>query len=79
MALNDSGAEMAKFLVYALYSASQFVGEFEAETEIEAEDMACKLDNHPRGLCHQCSGDIDCEFTGEYTVDRLGGADAARG
>lgn len=51
---------MPKYRVYAIMSASKFIGEIEAKDEEEAEELAWEHDNadNPR-LCHRCAKELD--------------------
>lgn len=49
---------MPKFRVYAIYTASKFLGEIEAETKGAAEELAWKMDYYV-GLCHQCANEVE--------------------
>jgi hypothetical protein len=50
-----------KYNVYGIMTASIFIGEYEAESQEEAEDMANRDSNANwmPSLCHQCSNEID--------------------
>jgi len=50
---------MAKFRAYAIYTASKYMGEFEAEDADSAEDMAWASDQGHVILCHQCAGEVE--------------------
>lgn len=51
---------MKKFNIWASTSASMALGEFEAETEEEAIDMAVAMfGEKSASLCHRCARDID--------------------
>lgn len=57
------------YRIYALMTASKFLGEFEAESEAEAREMAEDQADFHVSICHQCSRqieigdvhDVDCE------------------
>lgn len=64
---------MKKWLIYATYSASKFIGEYEAETEEEARAKA-EEDAPPNVcLCHHCSGEIDIGDVIDLIVDETQG------
>jgi len=49
---------MPKFRVYAIYTASKFLGEVEAESAAEAENQGWEMDTYI-SVCHQCANDFD--------------------
>ncbi|MEJ6529603.1 hypothetical protein [Exiguobacterium sp. USCH10] len=55
---------MPKYMIHATVVASKYIGEYEAETEERAIEMAWK-DAHV-SICHQCSGEVD-----EPQIDEL--------
>jgi hypothetical protein len=46
---------MPKYIAYAVYTASQYLGEIEADTKEEAEEKAYEHEELGVILCHQCS------------------------
>jgi hypothetical protein len=50
---------MKKYRVYATFTASKYLGEFEAETKEQAEEMASESDANYASLCHQCSNEVE--------------------
>jgi hypothetical protein len=50
---------MPRYRVSGTVIASKYLGEFEADTEEEAIEMALSSENAYVSLCHQCSG--ECE------------------
>ena len=50
---------MKTYRVYGLWTASKFIGEFEANSEEEAIAMAEDSDESYASLCHQCSKNLD--------------------
>lgn len=63
---------MAKYYVYGAVSASKFIGEFEANSAEEAEQMAWDSGEVYASVCHQCSDDVsDPEIT-EIYVEEVG-------
>lgn len=51
---------MPKYRVYAACTATVYLGEFEAETKEQAEEMAEATDNFSTpNVCHQCSREFD--------------------
>ena len=54
---------MPKYTVYGIFTATKCFGEFEAENEEAAIEMAsCSEENHA-SLCHQCSREIELDGT----------------
>ncbi|MCP4184104.1 MAG: hypothetical protein GY761_12440 [Hyphomicrobiales bacterium] len=49
---------MPKYAVYAIYTASKKIGEYEADDEDQALEMS-EADEEGVMLCHQCAGEID--------------------
>jgi Fe2+ or Zn2+ uptake regulation protein len=49
---------MTKYRVYGLFTGSKMLGEFEAEDESEAIDMAAESAANHVSLCHHCSRKI---------------------
>lgn len=52
---------MPKYSVYGIVTASKYLGEFEAESEDEAKEMASESDNNHICLCHQCSSELEVD------------------
>ena len=52
---------MKKYSVIGIISASIYIGEYEAESEEAAEEMAEKDENAnwSPSICHQCSGEVE--------------------
>lgn len=50
---------MPKFSVYAVIDATKYVGEFEADSKEEVEELAWDNVNHNISLCHHCSEKMD--------------------
>lgn len=50
---------MPKYRVYALYTASKFLGEFEANSKEEAVNKGEEKGDTWVSLCHQCSDEIE--------------------
>jgi len=50
---------MPKFNVYAIYTASKSLGEFEADTKEAAIAMAEESGDVFASICHQCSREIE--------------------
>lgn len=50
---------MPKFRCYAAVTGSKYLGEFEAATKEEAEEMAAESDEAYASLCHQCARQIE--------------------
>ena len=62
---------MTKYKVYAIYTASKFIGEIEAENEDDARDKAADTGDDNVSLCHQCAGELDLGDCYEYQVDAV--------
>lgn len=45
--------------VYGVVTGSKYLGEYQAETKEEAEDMALRDNGGGVSLCHRCSTHID--------------------
>ena len=66
---------MAKYAVWGIMTASIKIGEYEAENEQEARDMADNdkdADWYPT-LCHQCAKGIDLSDIYETQADIING------
>jgi hypothetical protein len=50
---------MPKYRVYGKVVGTKYIGEFEAATKEEAEQMAWENDEAYVSVCHQCSRDIE--------------------
>lgn len=61
-----SKKKLKTFRVFASVMGSKYLGEFQAATKEEAEDMALKSDAASISLCHQCSH--ECE---DAAVDKV--------
>jgi len=48
-----------KYRVYATITGSKYIGEFEANSKEEAEEMAWKSNDYCVSLCHQCSREME--------------------
>jgi hypothetical protein len=59
---------MKKWRVYATVVGSKCLGEYEAETAAEAEEMALDKEGYV-SLCHQCSREIDDPQIDEIEVE----------
>lgn len=55
---------MPKYMIHATVVASKHIGEYEAETEEQAIEMA--WEDAYVSICHQCSGEVD-----EPKIDEL--------
>ncbi len=62
---------MPKYRVYGKITASKYLGEYEADSADEAEEMA--IDEHGSiTLCHQCSGECADPEIHECDVEEIG-------
>jgi len=64
---------MKKYRVYGLVSGSVDLGDYEAESEEKAIEMAndnSEVNWYP-GLCHHCAGEIDLGDIHDVEVDEL--------
>jgi hypothetical protein len=52
---------MKRYVVYGVFTATKIIGEFEANSTEEAEDMAADSENNFAILCHQCANDIEMD------------------
>lgn len=67
------GEGMPKYRVYGIFTASKFIGEFEADTPEAAENLAAESGNNYASLCHQCVDQIelnDCSAS-EFQVEEV--------
>lgn len=64
---------MPKYRVYAKVSGSKYLGEFEAATPEEAEQLALESDEAAICLCHQCAGECESAEVEEVTVEEVKG------
>lgn len=60
---------MAKWLVYGKVSATKYLGEYEAETAEEAEEMAMEAKGYV-SVCHQCDSEVSDPEIHECIVER---------
>ena len=52
---------MPKYMLYAVYTGTQPLGEGEAASKGEAEKMGWEHEDLGVSLCHQCSGEMDLD------------------
>ncbi len=50
---------MPKYRVYAVIDATKYVGEFEAENEENAEDLAWDNGDFHVSICHHCASEVE--------------------
>ncbi len=62
---------MPKFALYAMFTASKSLGEFEAETEEKAIAMAEESGETYLSICHQCAKEIDLGDCYEIQAEKL--------
>lgn len=61
---------MKKYRVYGIVTGSKYLGEYEANSKEEAEDMALRKDGHV-GLCHQCTSECEDAEIHEVQVEEV--------
>lgn len=61
---------MPKYRVYGKVVGSKYLGEFEAPTKEDAEEMAMGENGHV-GLCHQCSDECEDPEIVECSVEEV--------
>lgn len=69
---------MKTWSVTGVVTGSKWLGEFVAETEAEAIQMALESDAAQVGLCHQCSGECEDPEVGEAVASEVKGAREGR-
>lgn len=52
---------MPKFSVYGTFTATKYLGDFEADTQEQAIELALDSDTNHASLCHQCAREIDMD------------------
>ena len=64
---------MPKYRVYGVLTGSVYIGEYEAENESAAEDMANedKEANWMPSLCYQCSGEVEIGDIYEVQIEKV--------
>jgi hypothetical protein len=62
---------MPKFDVYATVKGSRYIGEFDAENEDEAIEMAARSDRANINLCHQCSPKCENAECDDFSAELL--------
>lgn len=64
---------MAKYRVYGIWTASKVIGEYEADSQEEAEQMALNDNNNHASLCHHCAHEIELsDYTAqEFEVEEI--------
>lgn len=60
---------MPKYRVYGVVKATKYVGEYEAETEDDAKDLA--WGDAYVSVCHQCSREIEDPEIEELVVEEV--------
>lgn len=50
---------MAKYRAYAVVTATKYIGEFEANSSEEAEQMAWESENAHVSICYHCAKEVD--------------------
>ena len=63
---------MPKFYVTGVVSGSKYLGEFEAETEEQAIEMALASDRVAVCLCHHCSSECEDPEIQEAVASKAG-------
>lgn len=62
---------MPKFRVYGTVIASKYIGEFEAATKEEAEQMAWESEEACVSVCHQCARDVDSPEIDHLVIEEV--------
>lgn len=65
------GIRMPKFRVYGVVVASKYIGEFEAATKEEAEQMAWDSDESSVSVCWHCSRDVEEPQIDELIIEEV--------
>ena len=50
-----------EYNVFGIFTASKFLGKFEANSPEEAEEMAANAATNHAQLCHQCAREVELE------------------
>lgn len=50
---------MPKYRVHAVIDATKYLGEFEADSKEQAEELAWESDNQNVTLCHRCAYEVE--------------------
>lgn len=58
-----------KFSVYAIYTASQYLGEVEANSEEDAKEKAEDMEAFV-SLCHECARKVDLSDVNDFEVQK---------
>ena len=58
-----------KYSVYAIATASQYIGDFEADTKLGAEELA-SAEAH-MSICHQCGSEIEIGDIYEFQCEEM--------
>lgn len=62
---------MPKFRVSATVVGSKYIGEFEAETEEEALELAANSDEAWLNICHRCSSECEDAQCTEFFANKI--------
>jgi len=62
---------MAKYSVYGVINATKYIGEFEANSEEEAEEMAWDSETGFISICYHCSKEIEEPTIYEMVVEEV--------
>jgi hypothetical protein len=60
---------MTKYRVYGVVTGTKYIGEFEADSKEEAEQMAWDSEKGYISICHQCAREIDEPTITEMVVE----------
>lgn len=64
---------MAKFAVYGVFHGTKYLGEFEAETAMDAEEMAAESEANFVSLCCHCANELELDDSSamEFIMEKL--------
>ena len=62
---------MRKYKVYGIVTGSKYIGEFEAESPEEAQELAAESDKVYVSICHQCSDECDDPQITEFQAEAV--------
>lgn len=62
---------MPKYRIYGKVVATKYIGEFEAESKEQAEEMAWSDNEACVSLCHQCSSEAEDPEIEELVIEEV--------